>query len=101
MEAVSSIRIVAQNEGAGPNDSFYDEIVKGLDQDDYEELIKVQEYNNHVLVLAKDDGEYIYELLVIVGGEDNAFIQIKGKLSFGEVGKITDSINVDAFVSMN
>ena len=97
----SSIRIIAQNNESRRDDSFYEEIVESLDKRDYEELIRVKEYHNNVLVLTKDDGEYIYELLVIVGGEDNAFIQIKGKLSFEEAEKMTANLNVDAFVSMN
>ena len=101
LEAVSSIRIIAQNNESRRDDSFYEEIVESLDKRDYEELIRVKEYHNNVLVLTKDDGEYIYELLVIVGGEDNAFIQIKGKLSFEEAEKMTANLNVDAFVSMN
>ncbi len=101
LEAISTIRIVAQNNDSWENNSFYDDIVGSLDFRGYEELIRVHEYQNNVLVLSKDDGDYIYELLVIVGGEDNAFIQINGKLSLEQAERISTNINVGTLVSMN
>ncbi len=63
---------------------------------EYEVLMEVTENNEVVRFLAKDAGNgKISDLLLVVGGDDNALISIKGMIDPENIGKITKSLNVD------
>lgn len=45
-----------------------------------EELMVVRDGNDQVTIFGKTDDKYIKELLVLVGGDDNALVYVKGRL---------------------
>jgi len=77
---------------------FYEELKKeGFFNDkSYEPLMEVTEKNEVVRFLAKDNGNNkLTELLLIVGGKENALISITGLIDPETIGKITNSLNID------
>ncbi len=63
---------------------------------DFEVLMEVTEENEVVRFLAKDAGNgKISDLLLIVGGNDNALISISGIIDPESIGKITKAIDMD------
>ncbi len=63
---------------------------------DFEVLMEVTEDDEVVRFLAKDAGNgKISDLLLVVGGDDNALISISGIINPEDIGKITKSLNVD------
>lgn len=63
---------------------------------DYEVLMEVTEEDEVVRFLAKDAGNgKISDLLLVVGGDDNALISIQGIIDPENIGKITKAVNVD------
>ena len=63
---------------------------------DYEVLMEVTEDDEVVRFLAKDAGNgKISDLLLVVGGDDNALISIQGIIDPENIGKITKAVNVD------
>ena len=63
----------------------------------YEVLMEVTEKDEVVRFLAKDAGNNkLSELLLVVGGKDNnALISIRGVIDPENIGKITNSLNID------
>ena len=77
---------------------FYAELEKDgfFKNHDYEVLMEVTEDDEVVRFLAKDAGNgKISDLLLVVGGDDNALISISGMIDPQNISKITKSINVD------
>lgn len=77
---------------------FYAELeADGFFKDnDFEVLMEVTEQNEVVRFLAKDAGNgKISDLLLIVGGDDNALISISGIIDPENIGKITKAVNID------
>lgn len=77
---------------------FYAELKKeGFFNDNtYEPLMEVTEKNEVVRFLAKDNGDHkLSELLLIVGGNNNALISIRGIIDPENISKITNSLNID------
>lgn len=63
---------------------------------DYETLMEVTQDNEVVRFLARDAGNNRFsELLLIVGGNDNALISIRGLIDPENIGKITKALNLD------
>ena len=78
---IERVRVIAQEDEAkveGVN--FMDEL-KGAAFDDYKELVMVKEADQEVLVLAKEEGGKIRELLVLVGGEENVLVSVEANFT--------------------
>ncbi len=87
---VTEIRILAQEDDDMKVDNFYDEAMKGLDLDQYEEFMRIKESDQDVRMLVRAEGRKFKEFLLIAGGEDNALIQIKGEMTFAEAKKFSN-----------
>lgn len=77
---------------------FYKELeADGFFKDNnFEVLMEVTEEDEVVRFLAKDVGNgKISDLLLVVGGDDNALISISGIIDPANIGKITKAINID------
>jgi len=63
---------------------------------DFEVLMEVTEEDEVVRFLARDAGNgKISDLLLVVGGDDNALISISGIIDPKNIGKITKAVNID------
>lgn len=76
--------------------NFYDEIVKNLPKDQYEELITVKDSDEQVKILIDEKNGIIHELLIVTGGKDeNALIILKGNIELNKVSELSSSIDID------
>jgi hypothetical protein len=91
---LKSVRILAMDECEKPEGiNFYDEVRNDLNEDDYEELMVVKKKDQDVKFLVKEADGIITELLVVVGGEDNALISIVGEIDLKHVHELSKSIH--------
>jgi hypothetical protein len=98
MSKLTSVRILAMDECEKPEGiNFYDEVMEVLDASDYEELMVVKEKDQDVKFLVKEKDGIITELLLVVGGEDNALISIVGEIDLKEAHKIAKAIHGEHF----
>ena len=89
---VTEIRIIAQEDKNFKSPDFYDMVSDDIDLDEYEEFMRVRESDQDLRMLVRSDGNTFTEFLLIAGGEDNALIQIKGKMTFSEARKFSREI---------
>lgn len=92
---LSLIRILAQEDETLQVENFYDLIVKDIDLKQYEEFMTVKESDQTVKMLVRTEGDRFKEFLLIVGGKDNALIQIKGDMTLDEARKFADDAKKD------
>jgi hypothetical protein len=64
--------------------------VMEVEDDIYETLVQVNEGDETVKVLAKTEGEYIKELVVLTTGNDAAYIRLRGKFSIADAQKLAE-----------
>lgn len=80
--------------GEGVN--FYDEIMKDLPRNEYQELMVVKDSESDVVFLAREEKGVIVELLLIVGGEgDNALIAITGEIDLTTISKLSEAMDIE------
>lgn len=70
--------------------NFYDEIMKSLNVEEYEELLTVKQSDQDVKILVKQTGSIIKELLIVVGGADNALVYIKGNIQLKDLSGLSN-----------
>ena len=96
---LSGIRILSvENKDLNKNLNFYKELeAEGFFRNhNYEVLMEVTEKNEVVRFYGRS-GEKgkLSELLLVVGGDDNTLISIRGVIDPEDIGKITGSLNMD------
>lgn len=99
LSGLSGIRVLTvENDELNKTINFYDELEKDgfFKNNGYEVLMEVTEPDEVVRFLAKDAGNgKISDLLLIVGGDDNALISISGVINPEDIGKITGAMNIN------
>jgi hypothetical protein len=99
LSSLNGIRVLSvEDDELNKKLDFYEELNKeGFFKDNnFEVLMEVTEENEVVRFLAKDAGNgKISDLLLVVGGDDNALISISGIIDPANIGKITKAMNVD------
>jgi len=99
LSGLNGIRVLTvENEELNKTINFYEELEKDgfFKNNGYEVLMEVTEPDEVVRFLAKDAGNgKISDLLLIVGGNDNALISISGVINPEDIGKITGAMNIN------
>lgn len=97
---LTQIRILAQEDDTMKVENFYDLVIKDLDLKQYEEFMQVKSSGQNVRMLVRTEGDKFKEFLLIVGGKDNALIQIKGSMTMAEAKKFADGAKKDHGMNM-
>ena len=97
MGSLESIRILATDETFKDESiNFFDEVMKDLNQKDYEELMTVKDAHQDVKFLIKERNGKIAELLLISGGGgENAIISIRGNIDLKTISKLSKSMDIE------
>lgn len=80
--SIDKVRVlVVENEEINPHINLHNEFSTKINRNnDYEELITVTEVNESITIYGKMDENVISEMVVLVGGDDNALIYVRGEI---------------------
>ena len=92
---ITTIRILAQEDGNRDAVNFYDMLERELDKRNYEEFMRIKEHEQDLVMLVRTSGRSFKEFLFVAGGEDNVVIQIKGNMTFEEAERFSDKVTKD------
>jgi hypothetical protein len=99
LSGLSGIRVLSvEDDELNDKIDFYKELESDgfFKNNNFEVLMEVTEEDEVVRFLAKDAGDgKISDLLLVVGGDDNALISISGVIDPESIGKITGALNID------
>ena len=94
---INEIKILAQEEGFNTDANFHELIFNKINRNAYKELLTVRESNEKVNILAKEEQGIITEFLLIVSGDENVLISIKGKIVLNELDDLAESVDLKGF----
>lgn len=102
---LDNIKILAVDDGnmIKGKVNFYDEIMKELPRDQYNELMVVKEKDSDVVFLAREKNGEIVELLLIAGGSsnsDNVLISIQGVIDLENIAKLSKGLGIEGMESL-
>jgi len=103
LDCIDRVKVIAVddadlNQKINLHDEFYERIAK---RGEYEELLVVRDEKESVTIFGIMDDDVIREMLILVGGEDNALVYIKGELKPEMLNDKIDMTNPDRFLSLN
>jgi hypothetical protein len=73
---------------------------RDLGRKNYEELMRIKESDQDLILLARTEGRSYKELLLVSGGQNNLVIQIQGKMTYKEARKFAEGMNRDQHVNI-
>jgi len=92
-QKITEIRILAREDDNKEVMNFYENVMKEINQSDYEEFMRVKKSHQDMVMLVKAEGKRFRELLLVAGGDDdNVIIQIKGDMSVEEADKFSEEM---------
>ena len=82
LQSIDKVRIlVVEDEDLNGKINLNNEFSSKINRNgDYEELLTVHDENEDVTIFGKMDEDVITEMVVLVGGDDNALIYVRGEL---------------------
>jgi len=82
LQSIDKVRVlVVEDEELNSEINLHREFSTKINKNhDYEELMTVCGENEDVTIYGKMDGEVITEMVVLVGGDDNALIYVRGEI---------------------
>jgi len=94
---LNSIKILAVDDKskipAGVN--LYKEVMKAVDNNEYQELMVIKEKDQDVKFLVKETDGKVSELLLAVGGQgDNVLISIQGDIDMKNISKLAKAMDI-------
>ncbi|MCD6597736.1 MAG: DUF4252 domain-containing protein [Bacteroidales bacterium] len=100
MSGLKSIRILAGDDESNVKTkvNFYDEVMKELPVDKYEELMVIKESGQDLKFLIREENNKIVELLLVGGGnssDDNVLISIRGIIDMKNISKIGKAFDLE------
>ena len=105
LKGLNGVRILTvENDELNEKLDFYKELEADgfFKNHDYEVLMEVTEESEVVRFYGKNAGEgKLAELLMVVGGDDNVLISIRGVIDPKDIGKITNSLDIDLGVDLD
>jgi len=67
----------------------------------FEELLMVQEQDDQVTIFGKMDGNVIREMIILVGGSDNALVYLKGEIKPELINNLVHKNSKDKFFAFD
>jgi len=95
LRSIRSIRILAVEDSYLNREvNFAEDFNTKRLEKKYTTLLQVHEENEDVLILAREKNRSIQELVIVVGGEENALICIKGRMNKDLLHVLSDATGI-------
>lgn len=103
LDCIDKVKVIAVddhelNNSINLHDEFYERVNK---RGEYEELLVVRDQDESVTIFGVMEEDVISEMLILVGGDDNAMVYIKGEISPDLLNDKIDMTDPDKFLSLN
>lgn len=101
LESIDKVKVIAvEDDNLNKKIDLHDEFYKRISENEsFEELMVVRNPDENVTIFGRMDDDVIKELLVLVGGDDNALIYVKGEISPELLNDKVDLADPDKFLS--
>ncbi|MBM3421407.1 MAG: DUF4252 domain-containing protein [Bacteroidetes bacterium] len=92
-KSVTGIRVLAREDDNNKREyGFFDAVMNAIDKSEYEEYMDINSSGTRAKVLVKARDEVFTEFLMVVGGDDSALIQIRGRMTAEDIRKFSSGM---------
>ena len=103
LESIDKVRVLAiDNDELNARVNLHEEFENQINRhNDFETLMTTKSDDEDVTIFAKMDDNVIHEMVVLVGGDDNALIYIKGEIDPELINKNINFSDPEKLFSLN
>ena len=103
LQSIDKVKVLAiENDELNARINLHDEFHSHINRNnDYEELLTVRDDGENVTIFGKMDKEVITEMVILVGGDENVMVYLKGELKPELLNNTIDLSKPDKFLSLN
>ena len=99
IRSMKGLRILHTEENAM---QYYQEALKTINTNEYELLLTARDNAENVRFMVKSNGDFVQELLMIVGGDKNfAMLSFLGNIDLKKIGKLAKALDIDNLEYLN
>lgn len=100
LEAISKLKgmkaVVGEDVESSESKKLYNNAIKDVDSEGYEELMTVTDAEENVKIAIKENGGKISELILVAGGKSKfALVSLFGEIDLRKISKIASSMRVE------
>lgn len=101
LKSIDGVKVIAvEDDDMNARIDLHEEFYKKIsEKKDYEQLLVVREEDQNVTIFGRMNESLIKEMVILVGGDDNVLIYVKGKISPEILNNQIDISNPDRFLS--
>jgi hypothetical protein len=101
LQSIDKVRILTiENEDLNARVNLHKEFYTRISENkELEELMAVRENGEQITIFGNTDEEVIHELIILVGGNDNALIHVKGRLKPEMIASLATKNQNNSFFS--
>jgi hypothetical protein len=101
LQSIDKVRILTiENDDLNARVNLHKEFYRKISENkELEELMAVRDDGEQVTIFGKADDDVIHELIILIGGNDNALIHIKGRLKPETVASLANKNQNSSFYS--
>ncbi|WP_321373819.1 DUF4252 domain-containing protein [uncultured Draconibacterium sp.] len=102
LESIDRVKVIAvDDDNLNAHIDLHEEFYKKIsEKKDYEQLLVVREEDQNVTIFGRMDESVIEEMVILVGGDDNALIYVKGEIRPEILNDHINLSNPDKFLSL-
>lgn len=102
LESIDKVKVIAvEDDNLNARIDLHEEFYKKIsEKKDYEQLLVIREEDQNVTIFGRMDDSVIEEMVILVGGDDNAMIYVKGEISPQILNDNIDLSKPDRFLSL-
>ncbi len=98
LRSIRSVRVLTIDEpDLYPGANFTKEVDINPDKGHYQLMVRVSDGNEDVMILGREKRGVLKDLLVLVGGEENVMVHIKGRVQADMIGALAQVAGGDKF----
>ncbi|QGY46909.1 DUF4252 domain-containing protein [Maribellus comscasis] len=103
LQSIDKVRVLTvENEDLNARINLHEEFYNGINRKrDYEELLVIHENDEDVTIFGKMDDNVIKEMVILVGGDDNVLVYLKGEIKPELLDDKIDLSHPDKFLSLD
>ncbi len=103
LESIDKVRVLTiENDELNARVNLHEEFESKINRKhDFERLMSTTGDDEDVTIFAKMDENVIHEMVILVGGDDNAMIYLKGRIDPELINKNIKTKDADKFFSLN
>lgn len=103
LDGIDKVKVLAiENENLNERVNLHEEFYTNINKNhDYEELLTVNDKNQNVTIFGKMHDNVIREMIVLVGGDDNAIVYVKGEIEPDMLNDVIKMSGKEDFLSFD